>query len=134
MNEGAPKIDNMDELKETQWIDRMPITIKKPEDSELLSRLEEKLKEYESRLESVRSIYEANPRDENINSKYHDALYKFVILGTLLNEGSADETKILHELSDLHKGVNTGAFDRALKVIKAYVEGGNVVGGTGLKK
>ena len=134
MNEGVPKIDDMDELKETQWIDRMPITIKKPEDPELLLKLEEKLREYQNRLESVRPLYEADPRDENNNNKYHDALYKFVILGTLLNEGLVDESKILHELSDLHKGVNTGAFDMALKVIKAYVEGGNVFGGTGLKK
>jgi hypothetical protein len=45
-----------------------------------------------------------------------------------------DELKIISELNDLHKGINTSVFGMAFRVIKAYVEGVEVGGGTGLKK
>ena len=109
------------------------LTIIKPEDPVLLGKLQRKLEEYQNRLESYRKEFEENPSNIDNNGKYFDSLYKFAILGTLLNEGQVLEDKILVDLNYRHKGIDVEDFDNALKVIKAYVEGGEVFGGSGLK-
>jgi len=105
----------------------------KPESRELIDKLERKLGEYEERKLKFQEKLNRDPNNKEILYPYNDAFYKAAVLGFLLIQGKVEERDIALSLQDMHKTVDFDLLSSAFKVIKAYVEGGNVSGGSGLK-
>lgn len=105
----------------------------KPENRELLEKLERKLKEYKERVEKYEREFDKSPDDKSTFYKYSDAFYKFKILDFLLLQGKVEERDIAILSHDTNKRVDSDSLASAFGVIKAYVEGENVIGGSGLK-
>jgi hypothetical protein len=122
------------DLDQTQKIEEAPVSIKRPENQEVLEVLKRKLDEYEVRMNKARGELEADPKNEKADLSYWDSMYKFVFLGNLLKNGEVVESEIAAALSDAHNGIKyADRLNNAFKVVKAYVEGGDLTGGTGLK-
>jgi hypothetical protein len=123
----------MFEQKEKQTETAEDYKIVRPENRELLDKLERKLAEYEERKNRYQKELDNTPSDMDIVYKYNDAFYKAAVLGFLLVHGTVDEHDIIFGLQDMKKDVDFDILSSAFKIIKAYVEGGNVSGGSGLK-
>ncbi|MCX6723949.1 MAG: hypothetical protein NT155_02095 [Candidatus Staskawiczbacteria bacterium] len=100
------------------------LILKMPEDPALREKLEKKLEEYEGRTAEREKAKKEQPPI---------ATYKEVILRFLLKDGAVKMSDLLKDLSEIHGNVDRTSFDNAAKVIEAYVKGGKVSGGTGLK-
>ncbi len=104
--------------------------IELPQDQELVEKLKRKYVEYEARkLEWEKE----NPLEDQ-RGRSHE-IYKYAILGRLLEEGKVDRVQIIKDLTEVHGGIYIEEFDDAFRVISKYANGDadRLSGGTGLK-
>ena len=103
--------------------------ITKPEDSELVEKLERKLQEYKNRLADPHYALLA-PTDPHV---VHLAI-RIRILDEVLKEGEVNTWRLSRELINT-AGYNSWNFEYAAKIIYLYTTGGtrSITGGTGLK-
>jgi hypothetical protein len=104
--------------------------------------LQRKYAEYEQRqtdAEKLWAEYNMN-KDEGVKEPESPKakslrIYKFAILGALLQNGRVDKGQIMIDLDGVHKGLYSEQFESAYNVVKSYAEGteGLLNGGTGLK-
>jgi len=111
----------------------VPAVIVKPEDPQLIKRLEAKLAEYKKRKEQGKSFapYAAPETPYAIYVK--DTALKIAVLEAVLTKGRCVTGDLAMELQKEHEGAySPELFANACKVINAYAEGKTVRGGTGL--
>lgn len=127
------QIDKEELKKQTQAVEEIPSLIKKPDDVDLVGKLENKLSEYKTRMDEAKKQFENEPENITAEQKYWDSMFKFTVLGNLLHNGEVVENDIAGALSEVHNGIKyPDRLNNAFKVVKAYVEGGKTTGGTGL--
>jgi hypothetical protein len=127
------QVDREELKKQTQYIEEIPSIIKKPNDEVLLSKLENKLSEYKTRMDSAKEQFENDSKNIIAEQKYWDSMFKFTVLANLLHNGEVVENDIASALSEVHNGIKyPDRLNNAFKVVKAYVEGGKTTGGTGI--
>jgi hypothetical protein len=103
------------------------------ENFELRQALQNKLKEYESRLERI-----SNPDPSKTtygNEQHIDLKYKQLLLARLLRDGQINTDEMKRDLTAATGGVYETIFENAAGVIEDYVltGGENLLNGTGLK-
>lgn len=102
-----------------------PTVLVKPTDPTRITRLWEKLAEYQGRIDPFRAP-----------ELQMDAICKRTVLLTLLRHGRVDTHKLSREMAEqFGSGFDPRAFDNACAVIEDYIKTGgqSVSGGTGLR-
>lgn len=105
-------------LPEDYEIQAIPVRIELPEDSNLVTRLAAKLKEYDTRADEYPEPdgYKAGDHPWVVSGR--DARYKSIILGTVLTRGYVDAKDFYDEVQGLHFDQFTA--DEAMRVIGDY--------------
>ena len=116
--------------------DRFDNVLSLPDIPELRTRLQEKLDEYNSRIEKYKKKYQVKKlgivldRDSNML----DAIYKSEIAASLLNSGKADIREIYDSLrNEFNEYISEDMFANAISVISDYINTGgkHTYGGSG---
>ena len=120
--------EERDEKSEEQAEDGPKLTM--PKDPALVTKLEDKLLDYRTRLDTLR---EENPF--KAPESFTDTNYKIAVLERLLAEGEVDTQQLSRELNEKYGGLDVKVFNNACAVINDYTEtgGDSVRGGTGLR-
>ncbi len=110
--------------------------INKPEDPDLVSKLERKLDEYKKRLSDSLGEYQHPELAYMLSSSYRDSLFKSLVLEELLTAGKVVTYDLSRKLFIEHAPFDVQAFQNACGVVDMYC--GNtevklVRAGTGLK-
>jgi len=115
-----------------------------PKDEERIAMLQRKYAEYEGRQLEAEKIWgeynlnklsDADAEEPESPKTKSQRIYKFAILGALLQNGRVDKSQMMADLDRVHGGLYLEQLDDAFNVIKSYAEGteGLLNGGTGLK-
>ena len=102
--------------------------LKLTEDAVLIKSLQDKLTEYEKRLDKKQM-------ERLAQEDTWDVIYKIAVLKKLLADNEVDIHKVSAELKEKYGSVNEKILDNARGVVEDYINTGgkNTAGGTGLK-